>query len=75
MGESFKDGVLSAHNECRKKHNTAPVSWSDQLASDAQGWADYIANLGKLQRASMSSRSGQGENLASSGGMFLKISA
>ncbi|KAF6764232.1 CAP domain-containing protein [Ephemerocybe angulata] len=31
---------LSAHNACRKKHGAADLTWSDELASAAQKWAN-----------------------------------
>ncbi|HVN95772.1 MAG TPA: CAP domain-containing protein [Syntrophorhabdaceae bacterium] len=39
--------LLTAHNKARAEANTAPVSWSDRLASYAQEWADHLASSGR----------------------------
>ena len=38
--------------------------WSDELAIEAQKWADKIAADGKMSHAPGKDRAGQGENIA-----------
>ena len=66
--EQFKEEILNAHNSCRKKHNTPPVTWSDNLAKGAQRWADQIARKGKFQHSPAKDRKNIGENIACAGG-------
>ena len=56
QAQDFKDSVLSAHNALRAKHGVPPLSWSDSLAKEAQGWSDKCV----FEHSNMS----HGENLA-----------
>ena len=58
----MKDEILAAHNSYRKEVGVRPLTWSDDLASHAQEWADYLASLGgeELQH---SENTDEGENL------------
>ncbi|RPD82630.1 PR-1-like protein [Lentinus tigrinus ALCF2SS1-7] len=38
--QSDIDAYLQAHNSIRAQHGASPLSWSDNLASAAQGWAN-----------------------------------
>ena len=38
--ESDIQAYLSAHNDMRAKHGAKPLTWSNELASKAQQWAD-----------------------------------
>ena len=50
--------VLAAHNAYRADLGLPPLRWSDQLAAQAQPWADHLAEMGVLQH------NGSGQNLA-----------
>lgn len=54
---------LDSHNEARAEVGMAPLVWSDRLAADAQGWANYLAANDLYDHASLEQRRGQGENL------------
>ena len=56
------DKILAAHNGYRKEVGVAPLTWSDDLASHAQEWADYLASLGG-EEWKHSEDTGEGENL------------
>ena len=44
------DVSLRIHNEMRNRHvDTTALLWCDDLAMDAQEWADKLAKTGKLQ--------------------------
>ena len=38
--------LLDLHNKVRSDVNVGPLSWSDELASYAQKWADHLASTG-----------------------------
>jgi hypothetical protein len=50
--------LLAAQNSYRASLGLAPLQWSDRLAASAQGWADHLAAIGRLEH------SGSGQNLA-----------
>jgi uncharacterized protein YkwD len=50
--------LLAAHNAYRASLGLPPLRWSDQLAANAQRWADHLAEIGQLEH------SGPGQNLA-----------
>jgi hypothetical protein len=56
------DEILTAHNSYREEVDVPPLTWSDDLASHAQEWADYLASIGghKLRH---SKNTDEGENL------------
>ena len=58
----MKDEILAAHNSYRKEVGVRPLTWSDDLASHAQEWADYLASLGG-EELSHSENTDEGENL------------
>lgn len=60
-GSADGDALLAAHNRFRAAHCTPPLSWSDELARVAQGWADTLRDRGC---AFEHNRTGYGENLA-----------
>lgn len=46
-GEALlRASVLSLHNQARRDFGVAPVAWSDQLAAEAMGHAQYMARTG-----------------------------
>jgi uncharacterized protein YkwD len=36
--------IVKAHNDVRKRVRVPPLKWSDQLAKQAQTWADHLAS-------------------------------
>lgn len=42
----LRASVLSAHNRARAQFGVAPVAWSEQLATEAQGHAQHMAATG-----------------------------
>ncbi|WP_297086863.1 CAP family protein [Thermoleptolyngbya sp. C42_A2020_037] len=60
--EAFVDTMLASHNRYRTELNLPPLRWSDQLAQNAQGWADELAARGG-RRLEHSQGTGEGENL------------
>ncbi|KAI4190533.1 MAG: hypothetical protein LQ346_004909 [Caloplaca aetnensis] len=62
--------ALNIHNKARQEapqgfgHPRNALEWDDKLASNAQAYAQHLANAGKgLQHSDGDSRPGQGENL------------
>ena len=39
-------GMVEQHNVWRKKVGTSPLTWSDELATFAQQWANHLAEQG-----------------------------
>ncbi len=62
---SFTQQLLDTHNKYRAAVGVPALTWSAQLANDAQGWANYLASLGgrRLEHSQNNQRPGQGENL------------
>ncbi len=58
----MEDEILVAHNSYREEVDVPPLTWSDDLASHAQEWADYLASLGG-EILEHSEDTGEGENL------------
>ncbi|KAL9983713.1 hypothetical protein ACROYT_G005931 [Oculina patagonica] len=67
---AFSKQALDAHNKYRAKHRVSPLKWSDEIARDAQAWADKLARARSLQHASKSERKETGENIAMFSGKF-----
>ena len=60
----LRNVVLNAHNDARAEFGVAPVAWSEQLAAEAQGHADYMARTGIYGHdQTPGRRKKQGENL------------
>jgi Cysteine-rich secretory protein family len=53
--------LLAAHNKYRQEVRVPPLTWSNNLQNDAQGWANYLASQGKFEHSK--GRKNQGENL------------
>ncbi len=54
---SMAQELVAAHNKYRAEVGVPPIEWSDDLAKQAQGWANYLtANL-------LFEHSGAGENI------------
>lgn len=60
--------MVDAHNAWRKRYGVAPLTWSPQLATYAQEWAN---NLLKTDRFEHRKNSRYGENLAAASGQQL----
>ncbi len=55
---------LNIQNNGRKGKGLQPLQWDNNLASDAQKWADNLAhNIGHMQHSTSQERPNQGENL------------
>lgn len=42
LAESEKQGMINSHNKWRSTVKTAPITWSNDLASSAQNYADIL---------------------------------
>jgi pathogenesis-related protein 1 len=60
--------ILDAHNQWRKRYNVPALTWSSQLASYAQEWANKLLREGKFEHRK---NSPYGENLAFASGQQL----
>jgi uncharacterized protein YkwD len=59
-----QQGGLDVQNNGRKRKGLKPLEWDDNLAKDAQKWADHLAHeVGHLEHSTGNERPGQGENL------------
>jgi uncharacterized protein YkwD len=55
---------LNIQNNGRKQKGLAPLQWDDHLASEAQKWANNLAqHIGHMQHSTSQERPNQGENL------------
>jgi hypothetical protein len=59
----FASEVLAAHNAERAVLNLPPLVWNETLAAQAAGWANRLAELGRLEHSPRDEREGEGENL------------
>ena len=66
--DAFKKQCLDHHNTYRAQHQVKPLTWSDELARDAQAWAQKMARERKLSHCK--DRKGCGENIAMMSGRF-----
>ena len=67
---SFPKQSLDTHNKFRSMHGAVPLKWADDLARDAQAWAEKLARARSLQHSSKSERKEAGENIAMFTGKF-----
>lgn len=67
---SFAKQSLDTHNKFRSMHGVPPLKWADDLAKEAQAWAEKLARARTLQHSSKSERDNAGENLAMFTGRF-----
>lgn len=51
-------------------HGAPDLKWADDLATEAQAWAEKLARARTLQHASKSDRKDAGENIAMFTGNF-----
>lgn len=61
---SFAKQSLDSHNKYRAMHGVPAMKWADDLAREAQAWAEKLARARTLQHSSKSERKDAGENLA-----------
>ena len=60
----FYERILARHNGERARVGVPPLVWSDRLAHDAAGWAQYLAKSDKFEHAPDGNRNNlEGENL------------
>jgi len=69
LSSDDQNTILSMHNAERQQVGVPAMSWSDNVANDAQSWANHIASLGLTKEqfpphATWEERNPQGENLA-----------
>jgi hypothetical protein len=55
--------ILDAHNHYRAAVEVPPLTWSNDLAADAQQWANHLASLGGRVLQHDPDNQDQGENL------------
>ncbi|KAF4105124.1 Golgi-associated plant pathogenesis-related protein 1 [Onychostoma macrolepis] len=49
--DSFKQEFLEAHNQYRKQHQAPELTYSDELSSAAQKWADHMLSKKSLSHS------------------------
>jgi len=54
---------LDAHNVERAEFGVAPLTWSEDLAREAQSWARRLSRLERLEHSTREQRNRTGENL------------
>ena len=60
---NFAWELLAMHNLERDRMKVPRLNWSQELARDAQQWAEHLAGLGRMQHATQAQRKSTGENL------------
>jgi uncharacterized protein YkwD len=60
---AFALRLLADHNVERGRMGAAPLTWSHQLAQEAQSWADRLAHDDRMYHSDRQTRRGAGENL------------
>jgi hypothetical protein len=59
----FAGRLLADQNAERGRKGQAPLTWSNDLAQQAQGWADKLAREDRMYHSDRETRHGAGENL------------
>jgi len=62
IDERGASDIVAAHNRYRTSAGVDPLVWSDELALQAQKWADHLAKQGG-RKIYHSNTAGQGENI------------
>ncbi len=57
------EALLNLHNEERERMGVPALRWNAALASDAQLWAEHLAQQGRMEHATREQRRNAGENL------------
>jgi hypothetical protein len=60
---SFARELLAAHNLERDRMKVPLLTWSQELARDAQDWAENLARKGRMEHTGQAQRKSAGENL------------
>ncbi|MDX2230240.1 MAG: CAP domain-containing protein [Leptolyngbyaceae cyanobacterium bins.349] len=60
---SMAQEILNAHNKARSEVRVSPLTWSNQLAREAQAWANNLASRNARGHSEGKTRPGQGENI------------
>lgn len=61
---NFDDRILAAHNRERSALGVEPLSWDENLVTDARRWADELARTGRFEHSpDEPGKPIQGENL------------
>jgi uncharacterized protein YkwD len=60
---AFALQLLADHNAERVRKGAPQLTWSDQLAQEAQSWADRLAHDDRMYHSDRQVRRGAGENL------------
>lgn len=55
--------ILQMHNAARREVGSPPLTWSNQLAKDSQGWANKMARDWVFRHSTKAERGNSGENL------------
>lgn len=66
----FGKQCTDAHNKYRAMHGVPPLQWSDEIARDAERYAQKLAKQHTLRHSDRQERDGTGENLAMFTGKF-----
>lgn len=63
--QQFTDEVIRCHNDYRQKHGVQPLRHSPELSTQAQRWAEVLAQTNTFKHSSASIRGDSlGENIA-----------
>ena len=60
MTDSMAQEIVAAHNKYRAEVGVPPIEWSNDLASQAQEWANYLTSNRLFKH---SGAKGEGENI------------
>jgi uncharacterized protein YkwD len=60
MTDSIEQEIVAVHNKYRAQVGVPPIQWSNDLASQAQEWANYLTSNRLFQHSRVK---GEGENL------------
>ncbi|MEM9118033.1 MAG: CAP domain-containing protein [Cyanobacteria bacterium P01_F01_bin.56] len=67
--------ILNTHNQLRVEVGVPPMSWSSELASIAQSWANELSRTNSFEHSPISGGiSGAGENIAAGSNVDLMLS-
>lgn len=63
LANDYERAWLDAHNAERAEFGVHPLSWSEELESEAREWADNLARDQIMRHSNYGERGGKGENL------------
>jgi len=61
--DEFEKEALATHNKYRAKHKASSLKWNASMATEAQNWADKLADTGQFAHSSPQERKNDGENI------------